>query len=211
MFAETEFADHIVSRFGSQVAILYGSAARGEARSGSDIDVVCFVDGAARYPESYLWRGVLVDAWVHPLTDAANIDDFLKLHDGRVLHDLDGLGQGLLAKVAERIQGPREKLDARHERHRRAWVWKMFDRAVQQGAEGDYRRHWLLFDLPETWCDLAQHHYLGPDNALKKLRAAAPHVHEAVTRALAAGSSLSEIELAVCAVVGLRIPPDESA
>ena len=86
----------------------------------------------------------------------------------------------------------------------------MFDRAAQPGAEADHRRHWLLFDLPETWCDLTQHHYFGPDETLKKMSEEAPHVHDAVTRALAAGASLSEIEAAVCAVVGERVPLDRS-
>jgi hypothetical protein len=210
MFAESEFTDHIVPRFGARIVILYGSAARGETRPGSDIDVACFVNQVDRYPTSYLWRGLLVDAWIYPMTDTTNSQALLKLHDGRVLLDEDGLGQALLTDIAKALREPRQKLDEREERHRRAWIWKMFDRAGQVGVESDYRRHWLLFDLPETWCDLTQRHYLGPDSTLKTMEAEALPVYDAVRRALSAGSSLSEVELAVTAVVGARPPLDVS-
>ena len=80
----------------------------------------------------------------------------------------------------------------------------MFDRTAQPGPRGDYRRHWLLFDLPETWSDLMGRHYLGPDNAFKEMKRDAGQVYEAMARALAADSSLSDVERAVVAVVGAR-------
>jgi hypothetical protein len=93
---------------------------------------------------------------------------------------------------------------ANEELHRRAWTWKMFDRAGRAGPEGDYRRHWLLYDLPQTWCDLTRRHYFGPDQTLKLMKSEARSVYEALSRALAPESSLSEIERAVIAIVGDR-------
>lgn len=81
----------------------------------------------------------------------------------------------------------------------------MFDRAVRGGTVSDYRRHWLLFDLPETWCNLTQRHYLGVDDALKRMQSDAPQVYRAVSRALASDSSASDLERAVFAIVGARV------
>lgn len=204
MVGESELSGELVSRFGAQVIILYGSAARGQTRPGSDIDVVCFAEGDARYPESYLWQGLLVDAWLHPLSDAQNTEQFLKLHDGRALLDRNGVGQALLERVAQQLGERRAPLEPKVESHRRTWLWKMFDRAAQSGARADHRRHWLLYDLPETWCDLTQRHYLGADLALQTMQAEAPQVHQALVRALAPGATIAEIEQAVEAIVGPR-------
>lgn len=119
MFDEVGFGEHIATKFAVRVAILYGSAARGEVRPDSDIDVVCFTDGTERYPESYRWQ-------------------------------------------------------------------------------------WLLFDLPETWCDLSQRHYLGIDDALKRMQLEAEPVYRAFSRALAPDSTTRDLERAVIAIVGAR-------
>jgi hypothetical protein len=160
---EQDLIEHLVAEHAACVVILYGSAARGELTPESDIDVVCFREGPDRYPLSYHWRGLLVDAWIHPLSDAAgDARDFSKLDGGRVLLDSEARGQELLDRVNDELGRPPEALAPREERHRRAWVWKMFDRARRGGPEGDYRRHWLLYDLPETWCDLTRRRYFGP-------------------------------------------------
>lgn len=206
VFDEAEFGRHVVRELGARVAILYGSAARGEARADSDIDVVCFTDRAERHPESYRWNGFLIDAWLHPRGDAADTVSFRKLHDGRVLHDdAEGSGGELLQRVSTSLQQPREKLSDRDEAHRRAWIWKMFDRSQRQGPLSDYRRHWLLFDLPETWCDLTQRHHLGVDHTLKRMQSEADVVYQSFTRALRIGSSVADLEQAVLAIVGPRV------
>jgi hypothetical protein len=81
----------------------------------------------------------------------------------------------------------------------------MFDRSLRGGPVSDYRRHWLLFDLPETWCDLTQRHYLGVNDALERMKSDAPQVYRAFARALASDSSTSDLEQAVFAIVGARV------
>lgn len=199
------FGQHIAAKFAARVAILYGSAGRGEVRPDSDVDVVCFTDGSERHPASYRWHGFLIDAWIHPLTDAADSASFRKLHDGRVLRDdAEGSGDALLKRVSALLQEPRQKLAAFDEEHRRAWIWKMLERSLRGGPRSDYRRHWLLFDLPETWCDLTQCHYLGIDDALKRMQLEAEPVYRALSRALAHDSSAADLEQAVVAIVGPR-------
>jgi predicted nucleotidyltransferase len=206
VFDDAGFGQQILPKLGAKVTILYGSAARGEARSDSDIDVVCFTDGAERYPESYRWDGYLIDAWVHPLADAADTESFRTLHDARVLlDDAEGTGAALLQRVSTLLSAPRPKLRALDDAHRRAWIWKMFDRTRRGGPVSDYRRHWLLFDLPETWCDLTERHYLGVDDALRRMQLEAEPVYRTLSRALANNSSVTDLEQAVVAIVGARV------
>jgi predicted nucleotidyltransferase len=204
MFSEEELLDFLDSRFQPRVVILYGSAAHGQFSSAGDIDLVCFTTEKERYPEALLWNDQLLDVWVHPLEDAEAVDDFRRLHDGRVLRDDRGLGQALVDRVAARLSVPPPKLDQRHDRHRRDWIWKMFDRASRGDIEGHHRRHWLLHDLPETWCDLSQRHYLGPSHTLKQVRIESPATYQAFESALKPDASLNDVERLVIAVVGKR-------
>ena len=204
MLDENELVAHLKSRFDAKVVILYGSAVRGDVRPGSDVDLVCFVSADERYPDLYLWRNHLLDVCVHPLRDSETPGNFLILHGGRVLLDYEAVGRTLLARVAAEISAKKPGLDPRHERHRRAWVWKMFDRAVRGGVAGDHRRHWLLFDLPETWCDLTHRYYSGPSDAFAQMRERTPETFAAVEEAMKPEASIAELERAVIAVVGER-------
>jgi hypothetical protein len=204
MFQDDDLAGDLKVRFDARVAVLYGSAATGSLRPDSDIDVVCFTAGSDPYPIAYFWRGFLIDAWIHPLADAARADQFIKLHDARVLFDDADVGTALVAAVAERLRQPRSPMDARVAQHRRAWLWKMLDRAARGSAEADHRRHWLLTDLAENWCEFTGRHYLGARRALDQMRLEAHAVHSAVERALKPEASLDDIEQAVSAIAGPR-------
>lgn len=204
MFHDEELAGDLKARFDARAAVLYGSAATGSLRADSDIDVVCFTASTDQYPIAYLWQGFLIDAWIHPLADAARADQFIKLHDARVLFDDAGVGKALVAAVADRLRPPRPPMDARVEQHRRAWLWKMLDRAARRSAEADHRRHWLLTDLAENWCDFTGRHYLGARRALDQMRLEAGDVYTVVERALMPDASLEDIEQAVLAIAGPR-------
>lgn len=204
MGSEAELATELSARFAARVVILYGSYARGSAGPSSDVDVVCFCDGSERFPATFRWHGALIDAWVHPLEDADSSANFRKLHDGRVTRDEDGRGQRLLERVAMELRAPREMLGARQAEHLRVWLWKMFDRAARGGLGGDHRRRWLLHELPEAWCDLAGRHFLGAELVFDAMREAAPEVYAAYAAAVVPSASLTELELVVELIAGLR-------
>jgi hypothetical protein len=204
LLAEADLLEHLKARFTAIVIVLYGSAASGQLTLTSDVDIVCFRDGDERFPESYVWNGWQLDVWIHPIGDADRAADFAKLHDGRIVLDHLDVGRRLLDAVTMFLALPAEELGPKEKVHRRAWVWKMFDRAAFGGMEGDHRRHWLLHDLPETWCQLRQRHYLGPGNAFKLMRKEDTAAFGALEKALKAEATLRDVEEAVSAVVGAR-------
>ncbi|HEY2404668.1 MAG TPA: nucleotidyltransferase domain-containing protein [Polyangiaceae bacterium] len=205
MFSEDALVAELVERFGSQIAILYGSYARGQAGPSSDVDVVCFCARSARHPAAFRWQTLLVDAWIHPLSDVDGINDFRKLHDARVIQDTEKLGQSLLERVKGELKIARPRLDENSERHVRVWAWKMLDRAKQRGVRGDYRRHWLLLELPQVWTDLTQRHFLGPDLALDAMMQCCPELYSAFELAARSEAALSDLERVVALIVGPRV------
>lgn len=202
---EKDLLQTLTTRFQPAAVVLYGSGARGALTPTSDIDVVCFVDRDERYPELGRWDGYLLDVWVHPLADANETENFLKLHDGRVLSDRNGIAEDLLRRVRAFVANAPARLDEKHMSHLRHWLWKMFDRASRGDLEGSYRRHWLLHDLPQVWCELTGRHFLGFANALAAMKNDAA-LHHAIERALQDDASLTDIRDAVEKVAGPRPP-----
>jgi len=55
-----------------------------------------------------------------------------------------------------------------------AWCRKMLLRAARGDAEGAYRRHWVLTDSLEIFCDLKHRPYRGPKKALRQMQLLEP-------------------------------------
>jgi hypothetical protein len=80
----------------------------------------------------------------------------------------------------------------------------MFDRSTRGDTEGDYRHHWLLHDLPQAWCELNQHRYLGIAKSLELMRSTDEQAYNTLKRALNPRAESSDIEAAVQAIAGSR-------
>jgi hypothetical protein len=109
-----------------------------------------------------------------------------------------------MRRVDSFLQAPREPLSKQRDAHERAWLWKMFDRAFLGDAESDHRRHWLLCDLAQAWCNLTARHYLGPKKTFQAMKTDASGIWPFLEAALRAGASPDDIERAVHAVAGPR-------
>jgi hypothetical protein len=82
---------------------------------------------------------------------------------------------------------------------RKAWSEKTLRRAGKGDAEGDYRRHWLLFSLLEDYFAARGLWYLGPKRALRTLGDIDGHHCEVFKRALSPSATLPAIQEAVAA------------
>lgn len=158
-------------RYNPHTIILYGSHARGDHTPASDIDVVCFVEGATPIEDARDFEGFYLDAWVYDSNVmSASTDELLRVADGYCLHDSEGHGEVFLKELQQRIEQGPKPLSASEVQHTKQWVYKMLERSKSLDVESSYRRYWLAVDLLQIYFDLRRQWYFGPKKSLAWLR-----------------------------------------
>jgi predicted nucleotidyltransferase len=190
-------------RFGCHLILLYGSHARGDAGPASDFDVLGIRDQGPDVVREARWeQGAYWDLFI----DSASYihdhpQDLLHVADGRVLYDERLQGEALLQRLRELQRAPVEPLRSDETSARRVWAGKMVARARLGDAEGNYRRHWLLYALLEDYFALRTLRYRGPKGSLQWLRENQPEVFDLFAQALAPEATFEDIEALQKAVV----------
>jgi hypothetical protein len=193
----------LVATHGVHTVILYGSRARGDAGPDSDIDLAAFRGQGPEERDVRAWRGLSLDAFIYPDSATHKLTpEFLRMRGGQVLLQRGDFGLALLASLDDLHARAPTALSDPERLVRRAWPHKMLKRAARADAEGNYRRHWLLFDLLETHFALANCWYQGPKVALRELATSDPALHAVFVAALEPGASLETVAKLVRAVVG---------
>lgn len=155
--------------------ILYGSWADGSNNAGSDFDCLLLCDRDEPHHDVSIVEGIQLDAFVYPVDSVkdCNPEEFLQIHDGRILLDETGAGAALKetvnAYITEAASAAREDSLAQLD-----WCRKMLLRTQRGDAEGFFRWHWLLCDSLEIWCGLQGQFYFGPKKAIRYLKEADP-------------------------------------
>lgn len=183
-------------------AILYGSRARVDWDETSDIDVIAFRDAGGRQRIASQWNGLYLDMFIHATIDEVE-PDWVRIHGGRVLFQRGTFGDKVLAKVTVRYLAGPEQISESEIAIRRAWAEKMLRRAGKGDAEGDYRRHWLLFSLLEDYFAVRGRWYLGPKQALRAMECVNGKHCEIFKSALRPDADIAAIEEAVAATFDL--------
>lgn len=183
-------------------AILYGSRARDDWDATSDIDVIAFRDAGGHERVASQWCGLFLDLFVHATNDEAD-PGWIRIHGGQILFQRGAFGDHVLAKVHAQYNAGPERISEAEISVRKAWAKKMLRRAGKGDAEGDYRRHWLLFSLLEDYFATRGLWYLGPKQALRAMEDMNGKHCELFRCALRPGASLAVIEQAVAATFEL--------
>lgn len=180
--------------YGCHTIIFYGSRARGDATPESDWDVVGIRESgttaicvARKIGEHY------IDAWIHPEEDLENVDEFLKLFDGKILIQKNQIATDLISRIQERLANP-DKLaeDKRIQMH--VWYQKTLERIKRDDAEALYRRTWMLTSLLPDYFALRDQWYQGPKLALQWLAQHDPAAFQLANRAMSAESTSKDLE-----------------
>ena len=178
--------NYLYGTYAPKTLILYGSYADGTDGPDSDFDALILANHQAYHDVSTV-DGVRLDVWVYP-ADHFDADDALEeavtIEDGIVLHDPEGLGAALKARVRAYLAAQPGK-SAEDNAASIAWCRKMLARTARADAEGLYRWHWLLTESLEIACDLLHQPYRGPKKALRWLEKARSDVYAPYARALA--------------------------
>jgi uncharacterized protein len=194
----------VMEAHGCHTTILYGSRARGEATSNSDVDLLCVREHGPSIRDARLVNGVYLDAFIYPESAFETLEAaLLRIFGGVVLQERDGFGAALLERVhALHHRGP-EALPDDERNVLAVWSQKMLLRCrTLQGPEGDYRRMYLLVRALEDYFALRNRWYRGEKEAFVWLHEHDPSTHALFERALAPAAPSDALTNLVRAVYG---------
>ena len=149
--------------------IVYGSYADGTNDANSDFDaLVISTDGEQCHDNSFVGE-VQLDVFVYPASyfdGEYACEDFVQIVDGRIIADVQGLGNALQTHVRNYVRNRPHKSQAEMQASI-DWCVKMLERVKRYDAEGLFRWHWVLVDSLEIFCDVMEYPYFGPKKSLK--------------------------------------------
>lgn len=160
--------DYLKETYRPNAIIVYGSFSDGSANENSDFDALVISDHIRKHDSSVIGNTVL-DVFVYPLEvfqSEFDAEEFVQIHDGRIILDKNGVAERLQRRVLEYIEHTPLKTENDIQQEI-AWCEKMLSRTLRGDPEGYYRWHWLLFDSLEIYFDIKQLHYYGPKKALR--------------------------------------------
>jgi predicted nucleotidyltransferase len=189
-------ADDLQSVYGCHTAILYGSRARDDWDAASDIDVIAFRGQGDTHRVAEKWNGIFLDLFIHASSDAPD-PGWIRMIDGRVLFQAHGFGDQILEHIQKRFAEGPEQVPVAELRVRKVWAEKMLQRSDKGDAEGNYRRHWLLFTLLEDYFAVRGLWYLGPKKSLRSLRETNGAHFNAFETALRPEASIADVQGAI--------------
>lgn len=192
---------YLREQFSCDTAILYGSRARGDWDSTSDIDVIAFGHAQETGHIAHRWENLFLDLFLYR-PGAKPEQDWLRVHDGWVLFQRLSEGDEVLAATKEMFLSGPDQLSPGDSQTTRLWLEKMLARAVKGDVEGDYRRHWLLKEVLEAYFTLRGRWYFGPKKSLARLQDENPAHFDVFRKAFAPGASMADIQSAVATANG---------
>lgn len=160
--------DYLKETYRPNAIIVYGSFSDGSANENSDFDALVISDHIRKHDSSMIGN-IVLDVFVYPLEvfqQEFDAEEFVQIHDGRIILDKNGVAERLQRRVLEYIEHTPLKTENDIQQEI-AWCEKMLSRTLRGDSEGYYRWHWLLFDSLEIYFDIKQLHYYGPKKALR--------------------------------------------
>lgn len=161
---------YIKETYQPDAIIIYGSYADSSANEHSDFDALVMANHDKTHDASAV-DGTILDVFVYPadtFRSAYDPKEFIQVCDGKIILDKDGIAEQLKQRVRSYIERKPRKT-AEEIQQEIAWCEKMLLRTERDDAEGYYRRHWLLTDSLEIYCDVIGVYYYGPKKALRRM------------------------------------------
>lgn len=165
-----EVLKYLVTAYNPDAIIVYGSFADGSANENSDFDALVIAGSPQKHDDSIVGNTVL-DVFIYPpevFQSKYDPEEFVQVHDGKVVLDKDGIAEALKTRVNQYIaQLPTKTTEEVQQEI--SWCKKMLARTSRGDAEGYYRWHWLLCDSLEIYYDAKGLYYFGPKKSLRTM------------------------------------------
>lgn len=180
---------YIEEKYDPAAVIIYGSYADGSNNENSDFDALVISETHAIFHDGSLFYGVRLDVFVYPKSyfgGDIDCEDFVQIFDGKIILDTDGIGINLKNRINKYLSA-KPKRSKQEIKSDIEWCRKMLERTKRRDAEGNFRRHWLLVDSLEIFCDAAGIDYHGPKKSLKAMNENFPDAFSLYFAALGKG------------------------
>jgi predicted nucleotidyltransferase len=165
-----ELKKYLIGKYNCHLIILYGSYITGDFTDESDVDIICFSDRVCPENDTSVFRGFQLDVWIYGSEKIKDIEQYLRVRNGKIIYDEKDLGNNFLNQIEqEYIKGP-QKLNDPQKQFLKDWINKMYKRSQKGDLEGNFRFHWILVDSLEIYFNLKGLWYLGPKKSLKWLK-----------------------------------------
>jgi len=151
-----------------EALIVYGSYADNSFNQFSDFDAIAISNKPKYKHDTTVVCGLPLDVYLYTpqeLSGEINPEEFLQIHNGVVVYDIDGIATRLLKTVQEYV-GTINYKDIDILRQEIQWCEKMYARIKEEDAIGCHRWHMLLTESLMIYCDIKQRHFLGPKHTL---------------------------------------------
>lgn len=171
---------YLKEKYRASSIIVYGSYADGTQTEHSDFDALVLGPTSPYAHDDSVVDGVKLDVYVYPrdiFYGEIVLDDFEQVHEGRVVLDSDGMGTWLKNMIANQIASIPAKRDEDIAASLE-WCDNMCARSAKGDAEGYFRRHWLLTDSVEIYCDVTGQPFLSPQKTMIKMAKNDPEAAE---------------------------------
>lgn len=199
--------DEFRTTHGCHTLILYGSLARGDHTEESDIDVLAIREGGSVLRDARRWRGVYLDAFIYPESILETFDEGMaRIQGGRILLQRGDLGTRLLDRVAAMIAKGPPPPDPADVQVRLTWARKMIGRIGRRDIEGNYRRHWLLYQLLEDYFYLRGLWFRGSKLGFQWMKSDDPITYRLFAAALEPGASDEALQSLVESLQRVAVP-----
>jgi uncharacterized protein len=188
--------NHLKTKFNCHTIILYGSRARGlGVTDSSDYDLIAIRRTGENLREACEFEGRFLDAWIYSESILKKIDSsFLRIRNGLVIEQKKDLATKLLKKIDEIFNAGPIPTPEWESALISSWLQKMFQRSALKDIEGNYRRHWLLFDCLESYFKLRNLWYHGPKESFNWLETYDRKVYLAFEKALSTNAKEVDIK-----------------
>ncbi len=201
-----KIVNQLKEKYDCHTIILYGSRARGDETAASDYDIIAIRDKGEMERDCRKFEGVFLDVFIYSLEEIKQPSDFLRIKDGIVICEKNKIGSELLEKVRDCYKkGPIPK-SAWEKQVIAVWGQKMLERANIGDVEGDFRAHWLIYDLLEEYFQLRDLWYLGPKEAFQWLKANDAAIYGLFEKVLSQGINLKQLKI-LTEKINLITPP----
>ena len=178
--------DYIKTKYAPLSIIVYGSYADSTNNENSDFDALVISESYEVYHDTAFVDGVQLDVFVYPVSYfAADCDpeEFVQIYDGKIIFDTSDIVQSLKSRVRSYVEERAIKNDEEIN-GLLDWLEEMRLRAKRNDAEGMFRRHWLLTDSLEIFCNVVKYPYFGPKKTLGWMKTAYPKEYRLYEKAL---------------------------